>query len=98
MNLLCDESQVMFEAKQPDGGVSSNALWRLQPLSVEWGGRFASSEQVRGDSGEEGMRYQDFPRLLVSNLDFVAPNVKPSTPIKLHNQWCELCGGCSRSQ
>ena len=59
MNLLCDESQVMFEAKQPDGAVSSNALWRLQPLSVEWGGRFASSEQVRG--GEKGIFCQFSP-------------------------------------
>ncbi|GJP70343.1 hypothetical protein CLOP_g1288 [Closterium sp. NIES-67] len=48
MHLVCDEGQVFFEARaqtEPGGRVSSNALWRLQPLSVEWGGRFASGDQ-----------------------------------------------------
>ncbi|CAI5468551.1 unnamed protein product [Closterium sp. Yama58-4] len=49
MHLVCDEGQVFFEARgqnEPGGGrVSSNALWRLQPLTVEWGGRFASGDQ-----------------------------------------------------
>jgi len=38
MCLICDEGRVSFEARPQEGGMSSNALWRLQPLGVEWGG------------------------------------------------------------
>lgn len=47
MNLICDEGRVSFEARPQDGSVSSNALWRLQPLGAEWGGRYATCGQVR---------------------------------------------------